>query len=87
MGPTGIVILLAAIAALGVVVWGAFSRTRSLAVAAIALGVAGLAALLSFYALVETQSAGWAVGYGLAAVLAGGVAVRHVVGRLLQARQ
>jgi hypothetical protein len=65
---------------------GAVNRRRSIAVALVALGVAGLAALLSYYALVESQSAPWALGYGVVAVLSAAVCGRHIAGRLLKSR-
>lgn len=84
MGPATAIIFLAAVLAATVVAWGAVARRRSIAVALVALGVAGLAALLSYYALVESQSAPWALGYGVAAVLSTAVCGRHLAGRLLK---
>jgi len=84
MGPTAAIIFLAAVLAVAVVAWGAVTRRRSIAVALVALGVAGLAALLSYYAMVESQSVSWALGYGVAAVLSAAVCGRHLAGRLLK---
>ena len=84
MGPAAAIIFLAAVLAVSVVAWGAVTRKRSIAVALVALGVAGLAALLSYYALVESQSVPWALGYGVAAVLSAAVCGRHLAGRLLK---
>jgi len=84
MGPATAIIFLAAVLAVAVVAWGAVTRRRSIAVALVALGVAGLAALLSYYALVESQSAPWALGYGVVAVLSMAVGGQHLVGRRLK---
>jgi hypothetical protein len=84
MGTAGVMILVVVILAVAILVWGAVTRKRSFAVALVALAVAGLAALLSYYALVESQSVAWALGYGVAAVLSAAVAGRHLVGRLLK---
>jgi len=78
------IVLLTAVLALAVTVWGAFTERRSVAVAVIALAVAGLGGLLSFYACVETQSMPWAVGYGLAAVFSAVVMGRHILGVAVQ---
>jgi hypothetical protein len=86
MGPSTAIIFLAAVLAVAVVAWGGVTRRRSIVVALVALGVAGLAALLSYYALVESQSVPWAVGYGVAAVLSAAVCRRHLAGRLVKSR-
>lgn len=86
MGPAAAIIFLAAVLAVAVVAWGTVTRRRSIAIALVALGVAGLAALLSYYALVESQSVPWALGYGVVAVLSAAVCGRHVAGRLLKSR-
>jgi hypothetical protein len=64
-----------------VLVWGAVTTKRSLAVALVALTSAGVAGFLAYYALVESQSTAWALGYGIATVLSAGVASRHLVQR------
>jgi len=40
-----------------------------------------LASLLSYYALVETQSMPWAVGYGAVAIAAAAISARHLLGK------
>jgi Cu/Ag efflux pump CusA len=75
------IVLLTAILAVAVTVWGAFTKRRSVAVAIVALAVAGLGGLLSYYACVETQSIPWAVGYGAVAIASAAVAARHLLGK------
>lgn len=82
MGPAAAIIFLA----LAVLAWGAVTKRRSIFVALVALGVAGLAALLSYYALVESQSVPWALGYGAVGLLSMVVAGRHLAGKLLMFR-
>ena len=67
-----------------VLVWGAVTRKRSIAVAIVAVGVTGLAAMGSYYAFMESHSMSWALGYVVAAVLSMVVAGRHLAGRLLK---
>lgn len=82
MGPAAAVILLAVLLAILVVIWGAVSKRRSIAVALVALSVAGLAALGSYYAAVESQSVPWALGYGAVGLFSAAVAGRHLHGKL-----
>ena len=84
MGSAGVILLVVVILAVAILAWGAVTKRRSIVVALVALGVAGLAALLSYYALVASQSVPWALGYGVAAVLSAVVAGRHLVGRLVK---
>jgi hypothetical protein len=78
---TSALILLGVAMVLAAITWGAFAAQRSLIVPLLALPVAGLAALLSWYSAVESQSVLWTVGYGAVAALAIAVAGRHLVGR------
>ncbi len=78
------IVLLTAVLAVAVTVWGAFTKRRSLAVAVVALVVAGLGGCLSYYACVETQSIPWAVGYGAVAIASAAVTVRHLLGKKLR---
>jgi len=75
------IVLLTAILAVAITVWGAFTERRSVAVAIVALAVAALGGLLSFYACVETHSMPWAVGYGAVAIASAAVAARHLLGK------
>ncbi len=75
------IVLLTAILAVAVTGWGAFTERRSVTVAVVALAVAGLGGLLSYYACVETQSMPWTVGYGAVAIASAAVATRHVLAR------
>ncbi len=84
MGPVTAVILLSVLLVVGIVAWGAVTRKRSIVIALVALAVAGLATLLSYYSLVESKSVPWAMGYGVTAVLSATVAGRHLVGKLLK---
>jgi hypothetical protein len=61
-GFTTAIIFLAAILALAILACGAFTKQPSLVVAVVA--VAGLASLLSWYAVAETHSLPWGLGYG-----------------------
>ncbi len=74
------IILLAVIMALLAVAWGAVSKGRFLAVGLVALAVAGLGGLLSYYAAIETRSVPWAVAFGVVAIASAAVAVRHLLG-------
>jgi uncharacterized membrane protein (DUF441 family) len=66
---------------LAALVWGLFGKKRSIVLALVALVVAGLAALGSYYSLVETQSTPWALGYAAAAILAVVVAGRQLISK------
>jgi hypothetical protein len=79
MGFTAAIIFLAAILALAVVAWGAFTKQKSVVVALVALAVVGVAGLLSWYALIETQSTPWTMGYGAVAIASTAVAARHLL--------
>lgn len=79
MGLEGIVIVVFILLAIAAVVWGLFAKKRSLAVALIALAVAGLAALGSYYSFAETHSMPWTLGYAAAALLALVVAARQLI--------
>lgn len=81
MGFPTAAILLVVLLAMAVVAWGALAARRSSVVSVVALAVAGLAGLLSYYSAVETQSMAWVAGYGAVALLSAGVAVRHLLGR------
>lgn len=83
MGTAGVIVFGVVILICGVLAWGAVTAKRSVAVGLVGLAAAGVAALLAYYALVESQSTPWAVGYGVAALLSIVVAGRHLVGRLL----
>jgi len=84
MGTAGLIITVVAILAFVTVGWAAVTSKRSIAAALVALAVACMAAFLAYYALVESQSVPWALGYGTAAVVSAAVAGRHLVGRLLK---
>ncbi len=86
MGSAGVILLVVVVLAVAVLVWGAITKRRSIAVALVTLGVAGLAALLSYYALVESQSVPWALGYGAVGLFSMAVAGRHLAGKLLKFR-
>ncbi len=75
------VILLAVILVLAITVWGAFTKRRSIGFALVALPVAGLAGILSWYSAVETQSTAWGLLYGVVAIGSAAVAVRHLLPR------
>ena len=83
MGTAGVIVFGVVILVVAVLVWGAVTAKRSVAVALVALAAAGLAAFLSYYALVESQSTAWALGYGMTSLLSAAVAGRHLVGRRL----
>ncbi len=75
------VILIMAALALAVTVWGTFTKRRSLGFALVALPLAGLAGVLSWYSVVETQSTAWGLLYGLVAFGSAAVTVRHLLPR------
>lgn len=80
MGVEGAVVIIGALIALGMVVWGGFSTRRSIVVAVVALGVTFLAAGCGMYAFTESNSLPWAIGYGVIAMLSLGVGIKHLVG-------
>lgn len=76
------IIFLGMIAAVCVVVWGLFTRRRSMLLGGIAACVAVLAAVGAWYAWAEPpQSVPWTVGYGLLAVAGTIAAIRQFAGR------
>ena len=81
MGIEGIVVAVFILLGLAALVWGMFGKKRSLVVAFVALAMAGVAALGSYYALVETQSTPWALGYAAVAVFALVVAGRQLLSK------
>ena len=81
MGTTGVSVVGVVALAVAVLVWGAVTTKRSVAVALVALTSAGVAGFLTQYALTESQSNAWALGYGVTAVLSAAVAGRHLVQR------
>jgi len=67
MGSAGVILLVVVILAVAILAWGAVCRRCSILVAPVALGVAGLAAMGSYYAFTETQSMSSGMGYAVAA--------------------
>lgn len=80
MGSSGSIIFIGAIVSLAVVVWGAFSARRSMAVAVVAVFVAMLTAGCSWYAFAESRSLVATISYGVVALLSLGVAGKHATG-------
>ena len=80
MGYQGAIIFIGAIVALAVVLWGAFRSRGSLAIVAVAVFVAVLAAGCGWYALAESKSIPWTIGYGVVVVLSISVGMKHVIG-------
>jgi hypothetical protein len=81
MGFTTAIISLAAILAVAVVGYGAFAKRPAVLVALVAVAVAGLAGLLSWYAFAETHSTPWCVGHGVVAVASMVVAAKNLLPR------
>lgn len=80
MGITGAFIFIGVIAAVAIVVFGAFKSRKSITVALVAAIVALLAAGCSWYAFAESQSIPWAAGYGAVALCSLGVGLKHATG-------
>lgn len=72
---------LAFVLGLAAVVWGAFTKRRSGVFALVAVAVASVAALASYFIFVETPAVQVAVGYGFVAIASAAVAVRHLFGK------
>ena len=81
MGIEGIGIAMLILLGLAALVWGMFGKKRSLIVAFVALAMAGLAALGSYYSFLETQSMPWTLGYAAVAVVAVAVAGRQFMSK------
>lgn len=79
MGSYGVVIFVAAIVAIGVVVWGAFAVRRSMAIAVVAMCSTVLTAGCGWYAFAESRSITWAISYCVVAALSAAVGVRHLL--------
>ena len=82
MGSAGMIVFGVVALAGAVLAWRAISTRRSIAVALAALAFAAVAGLLAYYAQVESHSSGWALGYGVVAVLSAAVGGRHLTWRL-----
>ena len=78
MGLQTAIVVIGVAAALGVTAWGAFRSRRSILVGVLALPVATLCAGCGWYAYAESQALPWTTGYGVVALLALGVAIRHL---------
>jgi hypothetical protein len=81
MGFQAVAAVVLVLAALALVVYGAISPKKSIAVALVALLVAVLAAAGGWHAWAETGSVPWTLGYGVIVMAAAAVSVRHLVGR------
>lgn len=81
MNIIGFFIFLLAIVFIGTVIFGAFTKKRSIIIAVIAAIVCLAAFGLSNYSWVESKSTGWAVGYGVFSLFSLGVALLHLIGK------
>ncbi len=80
MNPNSVLLLLIAIAGLGLAAAGLFMR-RSIIFGVVSIVVALAAGLGAWYSWAESAAIGWALGYALIAALAGISAVRHFAAR------
>jgi hypothetical protein len=85
MNLTTAALFLGILVALGIALWGFFSRERSPLIALVAIAVALLAALGAWYAWAETKSTPWTIGYAIVAAAGVMSAVRQLLGGGLRA--
>lgn len=79
MGIEGAAIFIGAILSLGFMIWGGFTKRRSIAVAVATLSIALLAVGCGFYAFSESHSLPWTFAYGVIAVFSSAVGVKHLM--------
>lgn len=77
MGIMGMLIVVAACAGFGVVLYGLCLRQRSTVIGCVATAMTALTAIGSYYAMVETPSMTWGIGYAAIAAASAIVAVMH----------
>jgi len=73
----GAAIFLSMLAAVCVVLWGLFSRRRSVVVGVITASVALLATVGAWYAWAESRSTPWTLGYAAVVVISVAATVRQ----------
>lgn len=74
-------IILATLAAFAAAIFGLFNRKPNIAVAIASFVIVPIGGLGAWYALMETQSIPWTIGYGITAVLGLIAGIRNAVPR------